>query len=359
MKAAKEKLSSSRPLLRKWATSCASRVAGLLPKKQRAHAGAVAEFFQFVHERQEIWLRKARGEDPPWTQDSILSKYVFCNVYRELDRGTVFLRGHLMRLNTFEEHLWCSIVYRLLNRVESFHFWKGSIPTRSDWPGFVCHLTQLHNEGKKIFSNAHQTMGLERYARTIEVVRSMNLADLPRDPRELYCEMRELENVGNFFAWQIVCDMLESKLLSSGENSFVVLGPGAKRGLERIFNDTSESHVETLRWICPEVFKRLRLDFHYIEGRQLTLKNIEHCLCEFEKYKNNMRGGRRFVSRAGLDANVVCRSCGDPNPDNDETLVLCDLCNTAFHIFCVEPPLSAVPHAEWLCSTCTDRWISA
>ena len=31
--------------------------------------------------------------------------------------------------------------------------------------------------------------------------------------------------------------------------------------------------------------------------RSITLKNIEHALCEFEKYKNQMRGGRVFASR--------------------------------------------------------------
>ena len=27
------------------------------------------------------------------------------------------------------------------------------------------------------------------------------------------------------------------------------------------------------------------------------MKNIEHALCEFEKYKNHMKGGRVFASR--------------------------------------------------------------
>ena len=31
--------------------------------------------------------------------------------------------------------------------------------------------------------------------------------------------------------------------------------------------------------------------------RVITLKNIEHALCEFEKYKNKMKGGRVFASR--------------------------------------------------------------
>ena len=34
-----------------------------------------------------------------------------------------------------------------------------------------------------------------------------------------------------------------------------------------------------------------------VSRRVITLKNIEHALCEFEKYKNKMKGGRVFASR--------------------------------------------------------------
>lgn len=33
-------------------------------------------------------------------------------------------------------------------------------------------------------------------------------------------------------------------------------------------------------------------------------------------------------------------------------MILCDRCNCGFHIYCLTPPLSAVPAGDWLCDTC-------
>lgn len=43
----------------------------------------------FINERLEIWKKKTAGEKPPYTRDSILSQYRFCNIFREFDRQTI------------------------------------------------------------------------------------------------------------------------------------------------------------------------------------------------------------------------------------------------------------------------------
>jgi hypothetical protein len=48
---------------------------------------------------------------------------------------------------------------------------------------------------------------------------------------------------------------------------------------------------------------------------------------------------------------AVCEVCG--TDDNSDVLLLCDVCTQAFHIYCLLPPLDAVPSAEhWLCPIC-------
>jgi hypothetical protein len=47
-----------------------------------------------------------------------------------------------------------------------------------------------------------------------------------------------------------------------------------------------------------------------------------------------------------------CEMCGEKD-DPDRTL-LCDKCNGAFHMECLDPPLTDVPDGEWLCPQCTD-----
>jgi hypothetical protein len=49
-------------------------------------------FFNFINERHAIYLNKESGADFPWSEDEILTKYSFCNVFRELDTVTKWVR---------------------------------------------------------------------------------------------------------------------------------------------------------------------------------------------------------------------------------------------------------------------------
>ena len=47
------------------------------------------EMLWFVRERTHIWERKTLGKEPPYTTDPTLSRFRFCNIFRELDRQTI------------------------------------------------------------------------------------------------------------------------------------------------------------------------------------------------------------------------------------------------------------------------------
>jgi hypothetical protein len=51
-------------------------------------------FFDFINERHVIYINKEAGADFPWTEDEILRKYSFCNVFRELDTVTKWIRSN-------------------------------------------------------------------------------------------------------------------------------------------------------------------------------------------------------------------------------------------------------------------------
>lgn len=43
----------------------------------------------FIKERMDIWKKKISGKVPPFTKDPVLSKYRFCNIFREFDKQTI------------------------------------------------------------------------------------------------------------------------------------------------------------------------------------------------------------------------------------------------------------------------------
>ena len=52
----------------------------------------IERFFYYINERHMMYLRRKNGVQYPWTSDAILTEYSFCNVYRELDRVTEWIR---------------------------------------------------------------------------------------------------------------------------------------------------------------------------------------------------------------------------------------------------------------------------
>ena len=102
-----------------------------------------------------------------------------------------------------------------------------------------------------------------------------------------------IPNVGDFFAWQIICDSLESKILGwNTDNQWACLGPGAKNGLRRIFClETTRGelkHTRLLRDLCnpkgsKSGFAKLGVKFPAFLLKELSLKNVEHALCEYDK----------------------------------------------------------------------------
>ena len=74
------------------------------------------DLFAFVRERHQIYLRRKAGQTKPWTTDPILQQYRFCNVYRELDTVTKWIRDNWRRPHCDDPDLWFAmVVARLVN----------------------------------------------------------------------------------------------------------------------------------------------------------------------------------------------------------------------------------------------------
>ena len=78
-------------------------------------------YWRFAAERQAIFLRRMENLVGPWTQDPILQRYKFTNVYRVLDRVSQYLIrtviGGAHRAD--EDVLFRILLFKLFNKIQS------------------------------------------------------------------------------------------------------------------------------------------------------------------------------------------------------------------------------------------------
>jgi hypothetical protein len=272
------------------------------------------EFFQFMFERHMIWYRRFKlKKPPPWTTDKILRDYKFTNVYRELDRGTIWYMEHVVpAANSQLDLLWLTIMYRLLNRVETFE--QTGWVNYSEWgkcrQAWFRELKILH-EKESVFTSAHLTLPvgighqgmskLDKYRQVLEYTHQ-NLKHIYGKLRKatqlkvVWDLLREIPCVGPFIAYEVCCDLILTETIPFTENDWANPGPGCKKGLRIIFpmlrsDKEFLDKMKHLQKTQQVYFMRLGLDFPYLyKNTPLTLRSIEHSLCEFQKYWQAKRG---------------------------------------------------------------------
>ena len=85
-----------------------------------------------------------------------------------------------------------------------------------------------------------------------------------------------------------------------------------------------------------------------LQGRCGTLisnhvKNLAPCHLPFIE-------GTLHPELAVPSPDKACLRCS--SPDDEARMLLCDVCGDAWHMYCLQPPLTAVPKGNWMCPQC-------
>ena len=331
----------------------------------------VAEFFLFVLERQYMYERRKRGDPAPWSMSTVLQRNHWCNNYRELDRGTAYFRSHVLTYRAgltkpqlLRRVLFDSYLYRQINRVETFAV--TGFPLENSIELFIQKLDEILKGGKPVFTAAHQTTHVKRLQQrlndvTIRDPNSNNLLDNVFEDilksvgkASIVNALKQLPGVSHFTAWQILCDLQECHCVAIDDSdNFCELGPGAQGGLKKIFGRVAIPTLKLAQLLVDkhqQVYDHLGVQFPFWRGRALTMKEIEHALCEFQKFP---KGGRRYYSQQGFDKNETCFDCrcitiGAPG------MKCCDTCRNFFCYACYTRAPKDVHDTElsWICHKC-------
>jgi hypothetical protein len=288
------------------------------------------KFWSFIYERHSIWYRRFILKQPaPWTDDQLLREYKFTNVYRELDRGTIYLLDNIRGHGEPIDQVWNIIVYRMFNRISTYELLTFQSVSRWQKPrmfrAFFDELRGYQDAGNALYTDAHLVCAyasfpgkdkLERFEYIFQGVLQgmetlMKIINKAKSLETVHKALSAFPGVGPFLAYEMAVDISYCDWNNLGEDEWVNPGPGCQRGLKAIFPDITPKEyiwrIKELREIQNEEFDRLKLPFRDIayQEKELTLRNIEHCLCEAFKLFKAMDGtGRprnKFIQRAEKD----------------------------------------------------------
>lgn len=266
-----------------------------------------------------IWHRRFVEKKPaPWTDDPILAEHRFTNVYRELDRGTIFLHSLLTpRGKKLDEILFPIVLYRFINRPEFFEFCGFEFfYCNDDLELLRDYIKDYTKDGKPLFNTAYRVIcntkkGMSRSEELIKTMEEFQenywLAIAHLDRAETYEEFNaelqsNIKHVGPFLAYEIATDLINiNPMLKKkfSEDDWAYIGPGARVGLQYIYPEVDISSKENNYLIgMAEVLRKeqanyLPFKFPYYKEKKLSLRNIEHSLCEYGKYRNILSGKGR------------------------------------------------------------------
>jgi hypothetical protein len=102
---------------------------------------------------------------------------------------------------------------------------------------------------------------------------------------------------GGFMAYEVACDLRYTRYLKSAPDlrTWAHAGPGAKRGLNRLLGKGAKERpflsdaaaAESMCWLLGKI------DAAWPHAPALELREIEHSLCEFDKYERARLGEGR------------------------------------------------------------------
>jgi hypothetical protein len=265
------------------------------------HQAPESLFWYWINERHRIYLKRAAGEPKPWTDDPILRDYKFTNVFRQLDRGTVWLTENFLvphaddRLELLAFNIcW----YRM------FNFWKtgAALGWQTSWDAedHKRRLTIWAEKGNQVFTNAHiiySPPGKPKIDAIVDVCSDLYhmclaagaLVTCAREEKRLqtvFEGLTEVDCVGGFMAYEMVSDMRHTRLLSDAHDimMWANMGPGAQRGLRRLGlpAKNQKEGVSSMRDLL-NTSNMVRPEF-LTNVPQMEMRDIEHSLCEFDKY---------------------------------------------------------------------------
>ncbi len=217
-------------------------------------------YWRFAARRHEIFVKRFENDPQPWGDDEILRRYKFCNTYRAADRVSQYMireviYGELAEDLAPEDVFLRIVLFRLFSKEATWDALEGATggvrreTLNVDALGDL--LEELRCRGP-IYTAAfilaapssygHKAKHRNHLALVADMFREGGLgATLGRAQslEDVFLALTSYPMIGPFLGYQIAIDLNYSPEFDFDENEFTMPGPGALRGIEKVFLDTA------------------------------------------------------------------------------------------------------------------------
>lgn len=266
-------------------------------------------YWTFAARRHEIFLKRFERNPRPWGDDPILRRYKFCNTFRAADRVSQYLIREVIYGDSAKdlppEDIFLRIVlFRLFSKESTWDALEeatGGVRRSTFDTEMLGDLLDDMRARGPIYTAAfilaapsvygHKAKHRNHLALVAEMFRKGGLgADLGQASSlgDVFDALTAYPMIGPFLGYQIAIDLNYSEQLDFDENEFTMPGPGAIRGIEKVFADTAGKSPQALIMSMvdrqQDEFARLGLKFEGLFGRPLKAIDCQGLFCETDKY---------------------------------------------------------------------------
>lgn len=249
----------------------------------------------WIKERESIRLKRQAGEPKPWTDDAILQEYKFCNIDRENDRVTKWIKDNWRDPFINDENMWYAMaVARLFNWPDTLFVIGYPMFVDDDWfKEIEEELISYRSKKNKVWTGAYlvSTNGVKMdkisyvLQRVLKPLWKDGRAPKPGETLSSYqMHLTSFDGFGSFMGAQVIADLKHTPMLADAPDwwTWAALGPGSTRGLNRLYGRPLDAPLNQAKGLGE--IQQLKAIVQAELGMNLCCQNIQNCLCETDKY---------------------------------------------------------------------------
>lgn len=291
----------------------------------------VHQFFAVARERHSIDRARYQKLLYPWTKDEILQKWRVSNVYRELDKTTIWFSEHVrepMRSN--QRVLLATVVFRLFNRIDigeaifsQQDIGSGLVGPTTAWEQFLVSgdVNDLKNAillyvGEKgpFVSSAYDVRtppglieGPAKLTGVLRIIECFCEDLITAENRILFTLQQahewfgEFRFIDRFLAYEIVSDLRHTDMLNTATDTMTWAEPSkrTRRTIAWLHGEDSEAHTKGDLVMAMQELLTLSQDSDNWPRNWLRweMREVETWCREFDKYRSAQAGNLRVKYR--------------------------------------------------------------